>query len=304
MKILILGIGGIGGFFGGYLQQSGADVTFLVRPKRKDLLLKNGLKVISPLGNLNLKPNLVLANELKPIYDIILISCKTYDLDQAILDLRLTKGRGLIIPFLNGMTHLMKLDEEFGSEKVMGGVAHISSTINEDGTIEHFSQFKKLTFGNRIHNQNYLLKPFLDVCEKTKFDVILSENITLDLWKKWIFISTVAGATTLFSSTLGEISNHEVGKKTLIDLYMECRSIAKLNGFKIDDNEANSVLNNITAEGSLIKASMQRDVEKNAFTEHEEIFGHLISKAQNYNFDTRILTSCYLKMKLYYEKLI
>ena len=104
MKILILGIGGIGGFFGGYLQQTGADVTFLVRPKRKDLLLKNGLKVISSLWNLNLKPNLVLANELKPIYDIILISCKTYDLDQAILDLRLTKGRGLIIPFLNGMT--------------------------------------------------------------------------------------------------------------------------------------------------------------------------------------------------------
>ena len=304
MKILILGAGGIGGFFGGYLQQSGADVTFLVRPKRKDLLLKNGLKVISPLGNLKLKPNLVLAKELTPIYDIILISCKTYDLDQAILDLKLTKGKGVIIPFLNGMTHLKKLDKEFGSDNVMGGVAHISSTINQNGTIEHFSEFKKLTFGNRMPNQNYLLKPFLDVCEKTKFEAVISENITLDLWKKWIFIATVAGATTLFGSTLGEISNHEVGKKTLIDLYMECRSIAKLNGFKIDDNEANSVLDNITAEGSPIKASMQRDVEKNAFTEHEEIFGHLISKAQNYNFDSRILTSCYLKMKLYYEKLI
>ena len=141
MKILILGVGGIGGFFGGYLQQSGADVTFLVRPKRKDLLLKNCLKVISPLGNLKLKPNLVIANELKPIYDIILISCKTYDLDQAILDLKLTKGKGVIIPFLNGMTHLKKLDEEFGSNNVMGGVAHISSTINQDGTIEHFSEF-------------------------------------------------------------------------------------------------------------------------------------------------------------------
>ena len=269
MKILVLGIGGIGGFFGGYLQQSGADVTFLVRPKRKDFLLKNSLKVLSSLGNLNLKPNLVLASELEPIYDIIIISCKTYDLDQAILDLRLSKGRGLIIPFLNGITHLKKLDEEFGSENVMGGVAHISSTINEDGTIEHFSEFKKLTFGNRDYNQNHLLKPFFDLCKKTKFDVVLSENITLDLWKKWIFISTVAGATTLFSSTLGEINNHEVGKKTLIDLYNECKSIAKLNGFTIDYNEANNVLNNITVEGSPIKASMQRDVEKNAFTEHE-----------------------------------
>ncbi len=303
MKILILGVGGIGGFFGGYLQQSGADVTFLVRPKRKDLLLKNSLKVISPLGNLKLKPNLVLANELKPIYDIILISCKTYDLDQAILDLKLTKGKGIIIPFLNGMTHLKKLDEAFGGENVTGGVAHISSTINEDGTIEHFSEFKKLTFGNRIPSQNYLLKPFLDMCKKTKFDAVISEDITLDLWKKWIFIATVAGATTLFGSTLGEISNHEVGKKTLTDLYKECRSIAEFNGYTIEDDEANSVLNNITFRDSPIKASMQRDVEKNAFTEHEEIFGHLISKAQNYNFDSPILTSCYLKMKLYKEKL-
>ena len=217
MKILILGVGGIGGFFGGYLQQSGADVTFLVRPKRKDLLLKNGLKVISPLGNLKLKPKLVIANELKPIYDIILISCKTYDLDQAILDLKLTKGKGIIIPFLNGMTHLKKLDKEFGSDNVMGGVAHISSTINEDGTIEHFSQFKKLTFGNRDLSKNHALKEFAEVCAKTKFDVVLSDDINLDLWKKWVFISTVAGATTLFSCSLGEIVKSDFGKKIIID---------------------------------------------------------------------------------------
>jgi 2-dehydropantoate 2-reductase len=303
MKILILGIGGIGGFFGGYLQESGADVTFLVRQKRKDLLLENGLKVISPIGNLKLKPNLILADELKPIYDIILISCKTYDLDQAILDLKLTKGKGVIIPFLNGMTHLKKLDKAFGSENVMGGVAHISSTINEDGTIEHFSKFKKLTFGNRVNDQNNVLKPFLDICKKTKFDVSLSEDINLDLWKKWIFISTVAGATTLFSTTLGKISGHKVGKKTLINLYKECRTIAKLNGFIVEDNEANNILHNITASGSPIKASMQRDVEKKAPAEHEEIFGHLISKAKNFNFESPILTSCYLKMKLYEEKL-
>ena len=201
------------------------------------------------------------------------------------------------------MTHLKKLDKEFGSDNVMGGVAHISSTINQEGTIEHFSEFKKLTFGNRIPSQNYLLKPFLDMCKKTKFDAVISEDITLDLWKKWIFIATVAGATTLFSSTLGEISNHEVGKKTLTDLYKECRSIAEFNGYTLDDNESNNVLKNITFKDSPIKASMQRDVEKNAFTEHEEIFGHLISKAQNYNFDNPILTSCYLKMKIYKEKL-
>ena len=176
MKILVLGIGGIGGFFGGYLQDSGADVTFLVRPKRKELLLKNNLKIISPLGNLNLKPNLVLSNELKPIYDIVLVSCKTYDLDQAIIDLKGVKGKGIIIPFLNGFTHMEKLDKEFGSENVIGGVAHISSTINNNGAIEHFSEFKKITFGDRKKSQSNDLLSFYKTCKRTKFDVSISES--------------------------------------------------------------------------------------------------------------------------------
>ena len=301
MKILVLGVGGIGGFFGGYLHEIGADVTFLVRPKRRTLLQANGLRITSPLGNLNLDPKLVLSDELKPVYDIILISCKTYDLDQAIIDLRSTKGRGIIIPFLNGVTHMKKLDEEFGQDNVMGGVAHISSTVNKDGTIEHFSEFKKLTFGNRDLSKNNALKEFAEVCAKTKFDVVLSDDINLDLWKKWVFISTVAGATTLFSCSLGEIVKSDFGKQIIIDLFNECRSIAKLYKYDYEDSEADIILKTITTPGSPIKASMQRDVEKNFFTEHEQIFGDLITKGKKYNFECPILTSCYVRMNVYQE---
>ena len=303
MKILVLGVGGIGGFFGGHLHEIGADVTFLVRPKRRALLQANGLRIISPLGNLNLDPKLVLSDELKPVYDIILISCKTYDLDQAIIDLRSTKGRGIIIPFLNGVTHMKKLDEEFGQDNVMGGVAHISSTVNKDGTIEHFSEFKKLTFGNRDLSKNNALKEFAEVCAKTKFDVALSDDINLDLWKKWVFISTVAGATTLFSCSLGEIVKSDFGKQIIIDLFNECRSIAKLYKYDYEDSEADIILKTITTPGSPIKASMQRDVEKKSFTEHEQIFGDLINKGQKYSFDCPILMSCYVRMNVYQRNL-
>ena len=303
MKILVLGVGGIGGFFGGHLHEIGADVTFLVRPKRRALLQANGLRIISPLGNLNLDPKLVLSDELKPVYDIILISCKTYDLDQAIIDLRPTKGRGLIIPFLNGVTHMKKLDEEFGQDNVMGGVAHISSTVNKDGTIEHFSEFKKLTFGNRDLSKNNALKEFAEVCAKTQFDMTLSDDINLDLWKKWVFISTVAGATTLFSCSLGEIVKSDFGKQIIIDLFNECRSIAKLYKYDYEDSEADIILKTITTPGSPIKASMQRDVEKKSFTEHEQIFGDLINKGQKYSFDCPILMSCYVRMNVYQRNL-
>ena len=303
MKILVLGVGGIGGFFGGYLHEIGADVTFLVRPKRRTLLQANGLRIISPLGNLNLDPKLVLSDELKPVYDIILISCKTYDLDQAIIDLRSTKGKGIIIPFLNGVTHMKKLDEEFGQDNVMGGVAHISSTVNKDGIIEHFSEFKKLTFGNRDLSKNNALKEFAEVCAKTQFDMTLSDDINLDLWKKWVFISTVAGATTLFSCSLGEIVKSDFGKQIIIDLFNECRSIAKLYKYDYEDSEADIILKTITTPGSPIKASMQRDVEKKSFTEHEQIFGDLINKGQKYNFDCPILMSCYVRMNVYQRNL-
>ena len=304
MKILILGSGGIGGFFGGYLAEIGADVTFLVRAKRKETLSINGLNIISSLGNISIKPQMVLAEDLKPIYDIIIITCKTYDLDQAILDLTLIKGKGLVIPFLNGVNHMEKLDKTFGSSNVMGGVAHISSNVNEDGTIEHFSEFKKLTFGDRNLINNDIIKEFYQICKKTKFDVILSDNINIDLWKKWVFISTVAGATTLFSCSLGDIVKHNYGKKVIIDLFDECKSIAELNGFLFDKTEVEGVIKAMTAPGSPIKASMQRDVEKKSFTEHEQIFGDLITAGNKYQFNCPILLSCYIKMKVYQETII
>ena len=181
----------------------------------------------------------------------------------------------------------------------MGGVAHISSTVNEDGTIEHFSEFKKLTFGNRDLSKNNAVKEFAEVCAKTKFDAVLSEDINLDLWKKWVFISTVAGATTLFSCSLGEIVRNDFGKKIIIDLFNECRSIAKLYEFNFEDSEVDTILKTITSSSSPIKASMQRDVEKKSFTEHEQIFGDLIIKGQKYNFECPILMSCYIRMNVY-----
>ena len=301
MKILVLGIGGIGGFFGGYLSEIGADITFLVRPKRQKLLTNNGLNIISSLGNLTLKPKMVLAEELTPIYDIIIITCKTYDLDQAISDLKLCKGKGLIIPLLNGVTHMKKLDKEYGSSNVMGGVAHISSTVNKNGTIEHFSDFRKLTFGDRSLINNEAINSFYQICKKTKFDVILSDNINLDLWKKWVFIATVAGATTLFNTSLGQISKQTYGKQLIIDLFEECKAIGEMNGYVFDKLEADNIIKNITADGSLIKASMQRDVEKKSFTEHEEIFGDLISAGYKKQINYPILSSCFVNMKIYNE---
>jgi 2-dehydropantoate 2-reductase len=247
---------------------------------------------------------LILADELQPIYDVVLISCKTFDLKQALNDLSAIKGKGIIIPFLNGIEHFRMLDKTFGEENVMGGLAIISSTLHQDGSIEHFGNLRQnITFGNRDNKKNDILLTFYEICKKSKFDVTLSEQINSDLWKKWVFISTVAGATTLFGCSLGDIVKHNFGEKIISDLYKECRLIAESYGYTIEDEEANNIVKSITAPGSPIKASMQRDVEKNSFTEHEEIFGDLISKANVNKIECPILMSCYVKMKVYQETL-
>ena len=116
-------------------------------------------------------------------------------------------------------------------------------------------------------------------------------------------VRDIAGATTLFGCSLGDIVKHNFGEKIISDLYKECRLIAEYDGYKIKDEEANNIVKSITAPGSPIKASMQRDVEKNSFTEHEQIFGNLISKAKTNKIECPILMSCYIKMKVYQEKL-
>ena len=138
MKILVLGAGAVGGYFGGRLAQAGADVTFLVRPQRAALLAKAGLRISSKLGgDLTLTPRCVLAEALKPVYDIVLLTAKAYDLPGAIEAIApaMAGGRGHVLPLLNGMSHLALLDEHFGRERVLGGVAYIASTLAPDGEI-------------------------------------------------------------------------------------------------------------------------------------------------------------------------
>ena len=127
VRLLVLGAGAIGGYFGGRLVEADADVTFLVRPKRREQLQRDGLRIESTLGNLQLPVRTVLADELEPDYDLILFTCKAYDLDSAMDAIApAMRGSCAIVPMLNGLSHLDRLDERFGSAHVMGGTCHIN----------------------------------------------------------------------------------------------------------------------------------------------------------------------------------
>ncbi|MBI4519855.1 MAG: hypothetical protein HY701_03395, partial [Gemmatimonadetes bacterium] len=150
LKLLVLGAGAVGGYFGGRLAEGGADVTFLVRPRRREQLERDGLRMESPLGDLQIPVKTVLAAELRPEYDVVLLTCKAYDLDSALDALMPVMAGGCaVVPLLNGIAHLRRLDERFGYANVLGGTCAIQATLRSDGVIHHASTLQRLLFGER-----------------------------------------------------------------------------------------------------------------------------------------------------------
>src|SRR4051812_32349631 len=151
MRILVVGAGAIGGYFGGRILQAGRDVTFLVRPKRAAELADAGLVIKSPNGDVTLKnPPTVQADKLGEKFDIVLLSCKAFDLDDAIKSFAPAVGpQTSIIPLLNGMLHLDTLDRKFGHERVLGGLCAIAATLNEHREVVQLAPMQSLTFGER-----------------------------------------------------------------------------------------------------------------------------------------------------------
>ena len=189
MKILVLGAGGIGGYFGGRLAEAGADVTFLVRPKRREQLARDGLVVESPKGDMKLPVKAVIASELAPRYDLVLFTCKAYDLDSAMDAIApAMDGKAALVPMLNGIAHLERLDARFGRASIMGGTCQINVMLRPDGTVFHADPLQRLIFGERDKSKSARAEAFAADLAKSKIDWTLSDDIELEMWEKIVFL--------------------------------------------------------------------------------------------------------------------
>ena len=148
MRILIVGAGAVGGYFGGRLAQAGRDVTFLVRPSRAKQLAQHGLRIISPRGDAVLAPKLISAEEIDTPYDLVFLSVKAYALEAAMNDFAAAVGpETMILPVLNGMRHVDLLTKRFGEHAVIGGVCQVASEIDDEGRIVQLADFQQLVYG-------------------------------------------------------------------------------------------------------------------------------------------------------------
>src|SRR5580658_3252592 len=255
MRILVVGAGAIGGYFGARLAAAGRDVTFLVRPKRAEQL-KSGLFVRSPKGDVKIAtPKLVTEATLSPPgvpsltarsgesplgipslaaqspFDLILLSCKSYDLDSAMDSFARAVGPAtMILPLLNGESHVDTLKKRFGAGAVLGGQCQISSTLDEQGHIVHLNDWHLLGFGELDGSRSTRIEAVNETFLGANFEPQLSLQILQDMWEKWVFIASMAGITCLMRAALGDIAAAG-GTNLALELFSECSAISGKNGY-------------------------------------------------------------------------
>ncbi len=280
MRILVVGAGAIGGYFGAHLAAAGRDVTFLVRPKRAEQL-KGGLFVRSPKGDVKIAaPKLVTEATLSKPFDLVLLSCKSYDLDSAMDSFARAVGPAtMILPLLNGESHIDTLKKRFGAGTVLGGQCQISSTLDEQGHVVHLNDWHMLGFGELDGSRSTRIEAVSESFGGANFEPQLSLHILQDMWEKWIFIATMAGITCLMRAAVGDI---EVagGTSIALELFAECGAIAGKNGYVPGAAAGERIRKTLSTPGSTLMASMLRDVEGHRRTEHEHILGDLLARSQ------------------------
>lgn len=285
MRLLVVGAGATGGYFGARLAEIGRDVTFLVRPARAATLAAQGLVVKSPLGDLHLdQPKTITAEALRAgesAYDLVVLSCKAYDLDAALADMApaVTEGT-VILPILNGLRHLDALDIAFGPARVLGGSCAIISTVGHAGEIRHMSELCTITYGERDGGRSERVAAIDAVMQGAKFQARLSEKILLEMWEKWVFLATLAGSTTLMRASIGDILAAPGGRDLITGLHEECLAIAAANGHAPREKVSAQARATLTAERSPMTASMLRDILGGGRIEADHIVGDLIARGR------------------------
>lgn len=300
MKILILGAGSIGGYLASRLCSINCDITILVRENRIKELNEKGIKLLSKLGDAQVNPRFITTDSEAVNFDLVIISCKSHDLNSAIKSIKPhVRKETIIIPFLNGVAHLESLDKEFGRSSVAGGVAHLAVTQVRTGVIQHLNDTHKFTVGSRDKKQLSTLEGLSNACAKANLDFFLSNDIEQGMWDKYIFISTLAGATSTMRASIGTILECSYGKHFILSLLNESISVAKAISQEPNEQQITSYKNELTKKGSTLTASMLRDILSDSKIEGQHIIGDMINKGESLGLELPCMKIAFTYLQSY-----
>jgi 2-dehydropantoate 2-reductase len=303
MNIVVLGAGAVGGYFGGRLASMGTPVTFLVRKRRYEQLHNNGLHVQSIHGDFTVTPRLALSSNEIENPDIVIVAVKNYHLENALPEIRdLVQKGAKVLPLLNGVQHMDVLVSEFGQESVLGGVCYIEATLDANGNVVHTSPMHDVIFGSLTSVKHQPVLNELEAAFKISgVNVRLSQSIMVDMWQKFIFLTSFSGITAATRKPIGEILNDAVSHEFLEDIIHEIVSVAKAKQVKLPADAVEQVMNKLKSVPSTMTSSLHRDLEKGLPLEIDSLQGSVLEMARPYGIPTPCIRSIYALLHPYKE---
>lgn len=302
MRVLVLGAGAVGGYFGGRMAEAGADITFLVRPARAEALA-DGLHIGSLLGDAHLPVRTILAGEPADPFDAIIVSCKSYGLPGAMDAIAPHVGAETAIwPLLNGYDHLATLDARFPGTTVWGGIAHIGATLGPEGQVRHFNRFNRITLGLRQGQEGtrFLAEQAIALARSAPHvTAVLADDIDQALWDKWVMLASLAAGTCLMRGSVGTILETRYGAKLLKTILDEVVAIASAEGQCPAPDQIETTRSMLSEQGSAWTASMLRDMQQGAPTEADHILGTLLDRAARHGIPVPMLSTAYSHLQVY-----
>lgn len=261
-KIVILGSGGVGGYFGARLAAAGNDVTFVARGAHFEAMRSNGLRVLSPLGDTSL-PEVEVVDSVDQIKraDFVFLTVKLWDTEQTLPYLvPLAEGGAAVISFQNGVQKDEALLKVLPKPSVMGGVSYISAAIQEPGVIRHFGPIQNLVFGEFDGAGSQRALELLSVCESARIGARISDEIEREIWEKFVFLVGLSATTATMRQPIGAIRSNEQTRGFLLDVMRETVNVGRARGVTLAKDYADKRLEFCDTLPAEMTASMYQDL--------------------------------------------
>ncbi len=304
MRILVVGAGSTGGYYGGRLAQAGRDVTFLVRPGRAAQLQKDGLQIKSPYGDFTCSPKLVMAGQIAGPYDVVILTVKAYSLEAALDDLAPAVGpQTMILPVLNGMRHVDVIRARFGAQALIGGLCRIPAQLDEAGRVIQMGKFHDLAYGEMDGSRSERILALDTALRDAGFDAKLTSEIEREMWEKWTLLAALGGICCLMRGTVGEVAAAPGGREFSAALVEEVVAAVRAVGKAPSDAFVANTRETLTKSGSAHTSSMYRDLQKGGAVEADQIVGDLLTRAKQASITMPLLSLAYANLCVYQARL-
>lgn len=303
MRILMAGAGATGGYFGARLAQAGQDVTFLVRERRYQQLQNNGLVLQTPQGTETLQPQLTQVSTLTGQYDLIIVTVKSFALEQVMEDIAPAVGPDtLIMPILNGMRHIATLQQRFGEDKVIGGLCKINATLGEQGEIIQMTPLHQIFYGALDGNNDERLQRVDAALRDCQVDTLFSDNIMDELWEKWLLLSTLGAVCCLARGDTRQILTSRGGEALLQGIFTEILSVITAEGYQPRPAVTARIFELLNNPATPMTSSMYRDLTQGYDIEADQIIGDLLLRAKRNGLATPLLNAVDVNLQVYLQQ--